>query len=235
MSATQDTQNERTKTNKNRANLTKRLNIPAQNLILAKQPHNNKVAIIDSKNAARNKSHLSGQGIPDIDALVTTLPNICIAVRTSDCVPIVFYDPENKVIAVAHSGWQGTVKKIAINTVETMRSLGAKPESIVAVIGPSIGPCHFEISSNPANNVIQKVKKAFPTTHTSLLSKWHENNTKAYFDLWKSNQELLISAGLRINNIEISGLCTACKNDQFYSWRKEHLSQSFITGIVRYR
>lgn len=250
MSAPTDTDEERTKANQNRANLAKTLGIPPKNLILSKQIHGNKVAIVDKKTVAAHKYHLSGQGIPDVDALVTTLPGVCIAIRTSDCVPIVLYEPKNQIIAVAHSGWPGTVKKIAIEVVKTMETLGAKPQNILAGIGPSIGPCHFEISNNPENDVICKVKKAFSLPklgslgqhplYETLLSNWHKEKDKetgqivikAHFDLWQANKELLIQAGLKPTNIEVSQLCTVCHQDEFYSWRATHSGQSILTGIL---
>lgn len=230
MSVSENTPEQRTLTNRNRQALTDLLNLPPENLILGMQVHGNKVAVVNEKTLAEHKYHLSGQGIPDVDALVTKLPNVCIAVRTSDCVPIVLYDPKNRIIAVAHAGWPGTVKKIAIETVETMQALGSQPANLIVGIGPSIGPCHFEISDDPKNNVIRKVKASFPESYKKLLTRQTAHH--AHFNLWEVNKELLVEAGVKPSNIKVAGLCTVCHKDEFFSWRVNGVSQSFITGIL---
>ena len=114
------------------------LQIPLENLIIPRQTHSLNVAVIDDVPFDANK-------LENIDALVTTLPNVAIAINTADCVPIVMVDEEAGVIAVAHSGWKGTVGKIASATIVKMVECGANPLHIKVAMGPCIcGDC-FEV------------------------------------------------------------------------------------------
>jgi YfiH family protein len=133
--------------------------------------------------------------------------------RFADCVPILLYDPENSVVGIVHAGWQGTVKKIVQATVQKMvENYGSEPVEIRAVIGPSISAHHYEVGPE----VVHQVHDAFGKTAEHLLP---SQNGSPHFDLWRANQHLLEQAG--VEKIEISGLCTACLPDDWYSHRGE--------------
>ncbi len=150
---------------------------------------------------------------PKADAILTNRPEVTLMMRFADCVPIFFYDPAHGVVGIAHAGWQGTVKKIAAAVVSTMvATYGSQPEAIVAGIGPSIGPEHYEIGED----VIVQVRQAFGADADRVLL---NDNGRVQLDLWKANQWVLQQAGVR--QIEIAGLCTACHNQDWYSHRKE--------------
>lgn len=220
---------DRNTTNQNRKSLAEKLDIPVEKLIFAKQVHGRQTTIVDDSFAG--KAHLSGKEIPNTDALLTNSPGVCIAIRTSDCTPIILYDYKRRAAAVIHAGRMGTVAKIAQNTVETMqKAFDSNPKNITAVLGPAIGPCCYEISTNPENNVIAEVKKAFPNRHSKLLTRWHNQNTQAYFDLWEANRVVLEEAGVQRRNIKISRLCTHC-GDQYFSARRKEKA-NFATGII---
>ena len=150
---------------------------------------------------------------PKADAILTNRPEVTLMMRFADCVPIFFYDPAHGVVGIAHAGWQGTVKKIAAAVVSTMAATyGSQPEAIVAGIGPSIGPEHYEIGED----VIAQVRQSFGADADGVLL---NDNGRVQLDLWKANQWVLQQAGVR--QIEIAGLCTACHNQDWYSHRKE--------------
>jgi hypothetical protein len=131
----------------------------------------------------------------------------------ADCVPILIYDPKNNIIGIVHAGWQGTVKRIVQNAVKYLTDMfSSDPEEILAGIGPSIGPDHYEVGKDVIIEVDDKLKEI---RSEILITK----NGKTYFDLWKSNELLLIQSGVK--NIEVAGICTACNLDEWYSYRME--------------
>jgi YfiH family protein len=147
------------------------------------------------------------------DAILTNNPDVTLFMRFADCVPILLFDPNKKVVGLAHAGWQGTVKKIAEATVKKMIAVyQSDPKDIRAGIGPSIGPHHYEVGPD----VIEQVIKAFDFDAANLLT---SINGSTHFDLWAANRLLLERVGLKM--IEISELCTACHTDDWFSHRGE--------------
>lgn len=147
------------------------------------------------------------------DAIFTTNPDVTLFMRFADCVPIMIYDKNKKVVAIVHAGWQGTVKKIVKKAVLFLKNnFRIATDSLVAGIGPSIGPCHYEIGSE----VESAVKSAFPEDWKELLEC---RNSKVFFNLWKANQIQLEKMGVK--SIEIAQVCTACHTDTWFSHRQE--------------
>ena len=155
---------------------------------------------------------------PDIlhqpaDAILTDKPGITLMMRFADCVPIMLYDPVRKVVGIAHAGWLGTVLGTVRFAVEAMQShYGSRPADILAAIGPSIGPDHYEVGPD----VVIQVRQAFGSEAESLLS---YNNDSTRLDLWAANRLLLEHAG--VGQVEVAGLCTACAIKDWYSHRAE--------------
>lgn len=147
------------------------------------------------------------------DAILTDNPDVTLFMRFADCVPILLHDPVQGVIGIAHAGWRGTVKKIASITVETMtREYGSKPETLLAGIGPSICADHYQVGGE----VVAEVDKSFGDRAKDLLSNRHG---AVKFDLWQANRLLLEEAGVR--HVEVSGICTACHVNDWFSHRAE--------------
>jgi YfiH family protein len=168
------------------------------------------------------------------DAMVTADLGVYLSMRFADCVPILLHDPVQGAVGLAHAGWRGTVKNVAGAVVQTMvDELGCSPETITAVIGPSIGPCCYQVGSK----VIQAVEAAFPrrgSDHDSterLLSR--RNGHQAYFDLWEANRQQLTAAG--VGQVVVAGLCTACHTDHFFSHRAEQAHTGRFGVIIGYR
>lgn len=145
------------------------------------------------------------------DAILTNRSEITLFMRFADCVPVFLYDPCQKVVGMVHAGWKGTVSKIAGLTVEKMQSVyGCQPGDILAGIGPSIGPDHYEVGED----VSGQVKIAFGEQTSELL---HQKNGRNIFDLWTANRLVLEQKG--VEQIEISGICTACATADWFSHR----------------
>lgn len=164
---------------------------------------------------------------PDTDALITNVSGVCIGIRTADCVPVLLYDPVQKVIAAIHSGWKGTVEKIAKSTIERMiKEFGTQPQYLIAAIGPSIGPDVYEVGPD----VIGYVKQAFTENNVLVPVK---NSEKAFFNLWEANKQVLIESGIPSNQIEIAEMCTYSQPELFYSARRDKgKTGRLATGIM---
>jgi YfiH family protein len=133
--------------------------------------------------------------------------------RFADCVPILFHDPKKGVVGIAHAGWLGTVRGAAKTAVETMVSrYGSQPGDILAAIGPSIGPDHYEIG----RDVIVQIQDCFGAQADGLLK---TKKRRTYLDLWAANALQLRHAG--VEKIELAEICTACHLDDWFSHRAE--------------
>lgn len=151
---------------------------------------------------------------PQADGIITRRPGIALMMRFADCVPLLFYDPLQKVVGIAHAGWPGTLVGIGPATIQAMQgTFGCNPTDIIVGIGPSIGPCCYEVGPE----VIQGVRSAFDGAADQLLKPG--KGKRPHFDLWRANVVALRQAG--VEQIEVAELCTACRADLFFSHRAE--------------
>ncbi len=158
------------------------------------------------------------------DAILTTSPDVTLFMRFADCVPVLLFDPVQHVVGVVHSGWMGTVQEISAAAVKTMSAqYGSKPANILAGIGPSIGPDHYEIGEN----VIQKVREVFPESADQVLE---AHDGRIHLNLWKLNEFILRASG--VEQVEQSNLCTACDLGHWYSHRAEHGRTGRFAAII---
>ena len=142
---------------------------------------------------------------PDTDGLIITQKNIPIALKFADCTPLIFYDTKQKIGAISHAGWRGTAQKIGPKTIKKMNS---NPADIIAIIGPAIGLCCYEVSDEVRGKLLDTVKDA-----TNLVQGRN-------VDLKQINARQLQEIG--VTKIDICHYCTSCDNDLFYSYRKEN-------------
>jgi YfiH family protein len=199
----------------NRMTLAQALGIALGNLTTARQIHDAHVKIVSEE--LRGKGSTDYQGAIDgTDAMVTNVPGICLMVLSADCVPILMWDPAKKVIGVVHAGWKGTLHLIARKTVKVFqKDFGSSPHDIRAGIGPSIGPCCFEVGSEVISQVRDRLGGGKKHIVQNLADK------KGYFDLWRANQKQLVQAGVPGKNIELARTCTCDHADVFFSHRCE--------------
>lgn len=149
-----------------------------------------------------------------VDGLITNEPNVTLVTYYADCVPLFFLDPEKRAIGLAHAGWRGTVAKIAEKAVEAMvREFGSNPQNIIAAVGPSIGPCCFEVDA-PVYGEFIKMTELAPQAF--IVEK---SGGKYRIDLWEANRRVLLNAGIPSENITIAQLCTKCNAQWLYSHR----------------
>jgi len=158
------------------------------------------------------------------DAIITDNPEVTLFMRFADCTPILLYDPIKSAIGIIHAGWLGTIRRVAEAAVNSMEAaFGSRPVDILAGIGPSIGPDHYEIGPD----VIARIHEAFHADSDKLLVR---HGDRTHFDLWEANRLLLAQAGLR--QIEISGLCTACHPEDWYSHRAQKGRTGRFGGLI---
>ena len=215
------------KVHKNRQLLASTLDISLNNFTFGKQIHGSIVKIITEK--LRGSGALEQQtAIEATDALVTNIPNICLIILVADCVPILFLDPKKNVIGAAHAGWRGTVKGVVQNTVKTfLERFGSSPKDIIVGIGPSIGPCCYEVGPE----VITQVEDTFSSKKGYIDNKTPDG--KGYLNLWEANKTLLGEMGIPENNIESARTCTHCNHNSFFSHRYQKKGAGrFGTGIM---
>lgn len=163
-----------------------------------------------SRGDAPRPAHLDHQRA---DAIITNRSAVTLVMRFADCTPILLFDPIQKAAGLVHAGWKGTVDNVVGAAVQAMHdAYGTSPANIIAAIGPSIGPDHYEIGQD----VIDQVNQAFGNDAPGLL---HQQGPGTRFNLWAANQLHLQNAGVRY--IESANLCTACDLHNWYSHRAE--------------
>lgn len=184
------------------------LGFDAHRAVLSRQVHSSIVLPVGQEQWGAG---LYTHHMPDCDALVTNTPGTALVVFTADCTPILFWDSVTGAVGAAHAGWRGTASAIAAETVEEMgKRFGSRPENIHAAIGPNIGACHFETDAD----VPQALRSAFGPEMESYI---RPQGDKFYVDLKAVNAWVLRQAG--VTNIDVSGDCTVCQSDRFWSHR----------------
>lgn len=174
---------------------------------------------------------------PEADALVSDDPEVAIAVRAADCVPLLLADPKTGAVGAVHAGWRGTAAGVATAAVESLvREFGARPADLVAAIGPSIGACCYEVgtelvdafaAAGHARHLVDRWFIALPPRRGST------ERPRLRLDVAGANRDQLMLAGVAEENIHLSGLCTAMHLDVLTSYRAEKDKAGRIAGVIR--
>ena len=179
-------------------------------IVSAKQTHADHVRVVTEKDAGKGVT--VDRDYTDVDALVTNTPGLVLYTSHADCTPLYFYDPAKKVIALAHSGWRGTVAKIAAKTVRSMsEQFGCDPETILVAIGPVICRDCYEVSED--------VAVAFREAGLSEALFPGKTEGKYQLDLAAACRETLIEEGILVQHITNGEMCTQCHANLLFSHR----------------
>ncbi len=180
----------------------------SKKLYFMEQVHKNRVCIIDE---------MSPETTSSCDALVTDRPGRVLVVMVADCIPLLLYDESRGIAAAVHAGREGTLLNISTKCVDVMQKrFNSKAQDIKAKLGPSIHSCCYEVSKEIAETVTKRFGSSYMNGR--------------YLDLQALNRDQLTAAGLKRENIEISGLCTCC-NENYFSYRREGVTGRFVGAI----
>lgn len=201
------------------------VNIDPNKLVLSKQTHTNNVKIVTKEDIG--KGIFRERDYDDVDGLITNVPGVALVTQYADCTPLLFCDPIKKVIATSHAGWRGTATEIGKKTVELMKSeFGCNAEDIIAAIGPSICQNCYEV-----DDVVYAPLCQIPYLDKSKIL-IHKENGKYMLNLWETNRQILINAGIRPENIDVTDLCTNCHPDVFHSHRFTKGKRGNLAAII---
>ena len=190
------------------------LNISSDNLITPCQTHTAHVEI-----AKPEKNHY-----PDTDGLIVTDSNIGIFLNFADCTPIIFYDKKQNIGAISHAGWRGTAQKIAVVTLKILISeFNADTSNIIAVIGPAISKCCY--------NVGQEVAEQLLATVSDKTGLSEQRGEKLFVDLKGINRQQILETG--VSQIDVCPYCTVCNNDFFFSYRNENATTNRHSAVLK--
>ncbi|MBQ8540481.1 MAG: peptidoglycan editing factor PgeF [Clostridia bacterium] len=196
------------------------LEMAKESLTLTYQLHTKNVRFLEKEDIGKGLIREWGEGV---DGVVTDMAGVPIMTYSADCVPILLYDGVRKMIGAVHGGWRGTKENIASNAIKVMCEHGCEKENIVALIGPAIGMCCYEVSGD--------VGEAFEKDYPECVKKMpHE---KYMVDLKKITYCQLKTAGVKDCNIENSLVCTACENDKFFSHRAQKGRSGLLGGFIQ--
>ena len=150
----------------------------------------------------------------DVDGLITNEPGVILSTFYADCVPLYFVDPVHKAIGLSHSGWRGTVGRMGQKTLVAMaKAYGTKPEDVYAAVGPSICQECYEISEDVAEHFYEE----FNGHGEEILI--NKGNGKYQLDLWKTNEIVLLEAGIKPEHLAVTNVCTCCNSEVLFSHR----------------
>lgn len=192
------------------------LNFNHDKLTSTRQEHTDNIKFVDKTHIGYGVHKDWGEGV---DGIITIEKNVPLLCYSADCVPILFYASDICAIAAVHAGWRGSAMKIASKCVKMIKEAGAETENIYAAIGPCIGKCCYEVDSEVAYHFDEQC----------FLKK---ENGKFMLDLVKSNEKMLMEEMIPAENISVSGICTKCRNDLFFSHRAQHGKSGTLGGII---
>jgi YfiH family protein len=182
-----------------------------EGLTLGQQVHGAAVHVVTAAERGRGQPP-EFAALPSTDGLVTQASTVALGIIVADCVPLLLYDPRQHTLAVVHAGWRGTVAGIATAAARRLHAqFGTQLDELQVGIGPSIGPCCYEVGD--------EVIEAWRATQTPNAERAVSRCASYHFDLWSANRLALEGIGVARRNIEISGLCTRCERNRFFSYR----------------
>ncbi len=197
----------------NRQLLAGQARIPLASFCVPQQTHSAHVQCVTEKHKGLGAfEHTTG--LPETDALITQTRDMCLMVLSADCTLLLLYDAENEAIGAVHSGWRGTVQKLAQKTIAQMQaSFGTNPAQLWVGIAPCISADVYEIGED----VVEATQKAFGSIEKYLA--YHAPTNRWHFDLRYTNVQMLKEIGVPDAQIEISGDCTYTNPHLYYSAR----------------
>lgn len=183
--------------------------------VFLNQVHGDTLLVINSTAGDMNRP-LADNG-RTADGVITNVPGLLLVIQVADCQPVLLYDPVKHVVANIHSGWRGSIQDIIGTAVRTMKdAFGSDPADLLAGIGPSLGPCCAEFI-----HYRREIPEAL----------WKYRIDEHHFDFWSLSRDQLTAQGVSGSRIEISGVCTRCRPDAYFSYRHDRVTGRFASVI----
>ncbi len=198
--------------------------IDISHLVLSHQTHTNNVRTVTACDCGTGYTK---QGFNDVDGLITAERGVALVTQYADCTPLLFCDPVERVCATSHAGWRGTVSQIGKVTVNKMiNEFGCKSKNIIAAIGPCICENCYEVDT--------PVYEAFKQSGISLDGVFGAGRDSNHYmlNLVNANKNILLSAGIKEENIDISDICTCCNSDVLHSHRATGGKRGNLAAII---
>lgn len=212
------------KVEENYRRLCSAVGIDASHLVLSKQTHTNNVRVVTKADCGTGYTKPS---FSDVDGLITNESGVALVTQYADCTPLLFCDPVKRVCATSHAGWRGTVSGIGRVTVEKMvNEFGCNAGDIIAAIGPCICQNCYEVDT--------PVFDAFCDSGIDITNVFCEGRDQNHFmlNLVAANKNILISAGIKEENIDISDICTCCNAGELHSHRATGGKRGNLAAII---
>lgn len=201
------------------------LGIDAKSIVLPAQTHTDNIRIVGFSDRGTG---VIKEGFTDVDGLMTNERGVTLVTFYADCVPLFFLDKKRKAIALIHSGWRGTEMRIGAKAVDMLcKHYGSRPEDILAAIGPSAGPCCYEVS----DSVAFRLGKVCGLECLELQKETGKYNV----NLWLANKNILLQAGLQEENITLCEECTICNERFYFSHRRQGDERGSLAAIMALR
>jgi YfiH family protein len=199
------------------------LGLGRHTLVTVRQVHGDRLVTIGSPREAE------AAAATEADGLLTANPALALAVFTADCLPVLLLDPRRRAVAVVHSGWRGTVRRISGQAVRRLAEVfGSAPQDLLVALGPGVGPCCYEVD----RPVLEEVAAAFPGAE-GLVAPAREG--RAYLDLRAAVRHDLKESGVRPENVTAVEECTACRPDWFFSYRRDGAAAGRMAALISLR
>ncbi len=178
-----------------------------EGIVLSKQVHGTAVHLASKP----------GQMVEsECDIVMTGHVGIPVAIKTADCLSVLMVEPEAGLVAAVHAGWKGTLARVSQVAIEKIRSMGGDPEKIHAAMGPSMKAHCYEVASD----VEGPFRKEFPVW-PQILKVLDDTGRKWLLDVPETNRQQMMASGVLSENIDHIDLCTYCRPELFYSYRRE--------------
>jgi hypothetical protein len=228
----------------NRAKFTAAIPAGDMNLVTLRQFHSDVIHVADAPSEVA----------PKADALATRAAGLLLGVQTADCVPILLADVRQRAVAAIHAGWRGTLARVAVKTLGRMQmEFGTRPRDVIAALGPAIGRCCYEVGSDVARSFAAQFPNAAEwfdgpfdqlafgedplwLPWLTMMPPGHvPPPPRVQLDLRAANRWQLMDAGVPENQIDVSDLCTACRRDLLFSYRRGGAKTGRMMAVIGVR
>lgn len=196
------------------------LDVPARAVVRVRQVHGRTVRVLS------NDADLVPEPIQDADAIVSARDDCAVVVRIADCVPILVADRRGRAVAAIHAGWRGMAAGVVRAAIEALGDEGVAAGDLIAAIGPSIGPCCYQVDD--------RVRDLFLAA-TPDAAAWFDEDGPGHWrlDLWRAAKDSLVDAGVSESSVYLAGFCTADHPDLFFSHRRDGAAAGRMVAAIR--